>query len=480
MFLLVTSLMANTFLLPGYYKYRQMIAIEEAYYSMYSAVIEDPSAVYDVAQSVENKNTVRVFVIADTNTLSDADEPFLVYGSGQGFKFKMNVPVVQSYEKSPVIEDKTEMVPGAVIDGQTQMVPGTEYLRAMGAIHGDGNVDYYITIETTIEAISASVAISNTFQLYTGLFIIIISGVLILIFANRFLKPVLAVNQATKQMAKLDFSKRIMVTSKDEVGELAQNINVLSDELEGAITRLQTANTQLHQELVHREQIDKMRQEFISNVSHELKTPIALIMGYSEGLKVNVNEDDRDFYCDVIGDEAQKMNKMVRRLLYVAQLDSGAMQPEKTEFFINNVVDRCLNKHSILMKEKGVEAEVEASQDYLVEADIEQIEQVVSNYLTNALHHIDEHKKLRIRITEQEGRTRVSVYNSGNAVPEESLPRLWDSFYKVDKARTREYGGTGLGLYIVRTIMEAHQGAYGVRNVDDGVEFWFELPIVSE
>jgi len=281
-------------------------------------------------------------------------------------------------------------------------------------------------------------------------------------------------------MARLDFSQKIEVTSQDEVGELAQNINFLSRELESTISNLQKTNAQLQEELKHREQVDRMRQEFISNVSHELKTPIALIMGYAEGLKINVNEEDRDFYCDVIADEANKMNKMVRRLLYVAQLDSGAMQPEKTEFYIGDVVNRCLDKQSITLKEKDIQVEVDGEKNYLVEADLEQIEQVVTNYLTNALNHIDEKKKLRIRLSDHDGWVKVAVYNSGKAIPAESLPHLWESFYKVDKARTREYGGTGLGLYIVRTIIEAHQGGYGVRNIDEGVEFWFELPILPE
>lgn len=452
------SLLANNFLLPTYYEYRQEIAIKEAYASVVDTIKNDYEN-FSYNLSIIESRGMQVNV-ADENW-------FEIHGQRNFFMNAIGLPPKQYWTEEPDLYIRQDLK------------ARLNYMSVLGKLTVD-NATYYIIIDTPIETISASVGISNTFQLYTGLFLVVISGLLVLIFANRFLKPVLAVNQATKQMAKLDFSKRIKVTSNDEIGELAQNINILSDELEGAITRLQATNTQLQAELAHREQIDKMRQEFISNVSHELKTPIALIMGYTEGLKVNVNEDDRDFYCDVIGDEAQKMNKMVRRLLYVAQLDSGAMQPERTEFFINSVVDRCLNKHSILMKEKGVEAEVTAERDYLVDADIEQIEQVVSNYLTNALHHIDERKKLQIRITEQEGRVRVTVYNSGSAVPEESLPRLWDSFYKVDKARTREYGGTGLGLYIVRTIMEAHQGNYGVRNTEDGVEFWFELPIVSE
>jgi signal transduction histidine kinase len=220
-----------------------------------------------------------------------------------------------------------------------------------------------------------------------------------------------------------------------------------------------------------------MRKEFLNNVSHELKTPIALISGYAEGLKDNIAEDkeSRDFYCDVIIDESSKMNNMVRKLLTLNQLEFGNDQVTMERFDITQLVKGVISGMKLLIEDKGAEVTINTDEPVYVWGDEFKIEEVVTNYMSNALNHLDYDKKIDVRIIRENGLVRVSVFNTGNPIPEGDIDKIWDKFYKVDKARTREYGGSGIGLSIVKAIMESHNQQCGVKNYEDGVQFWFTL-----
>ena len=223
--------------------------------------------------------------------------------------------------------------------------------------------------------------------------------------------------------------------------------------------------------------LDDSRQEFVSNVSHELKTPIALIQGYAEGLTEGMCEDEesRNYYCEVIMDEANKMNKMVKQLLTLSSLESGSDRTVMERFDLTELIQGVINSARIMVQQAEAEVKFECSGPVWVWADEFKIEEVVTNYLSNAIHHAGGEKKIVIRITRDGDKVRVSVFNTGTPIPEEALPNLWMKFYKVDKARTREYGGTGIGLSIVKAIMDAHHESCGVENWENGVEFWFTL-----
>jgi two-component system sensor histidine kinase VanS len=303
-------------------------------------------------------------------------------------------------------------------------------------------------------------------------------GILVSGYTKKFTQPILELNQIAQNMARLDFTRTYPVKTMDELGQLGQSINSLSEQLGKSIHELQQANQKLEADNQYQKKLVEIRKEFISNVSHELKTPIALIQGYAEGLKLNVidNEEDKIFYSNVIMDEAAKMNKMVRELLDLSEIDSGCLRLEREVFDLVPLVERVCEKCHLIFKDKEIKPEIAKAPNALVNADIYRIEQVLVNYFNNAVGHVNDEKIIRISIRVEEGRVRTAVFNSGNPVPEEALEKIWHSFYKVDKARTRAYGGSGLGLSIVRAIMELHQSDFGVANRPGGVEFWFELP----
>lgn len=351
----------------------------------------------------------------------------------------------------------------------------SEYLVLVGVLeNGD-----MILMRTAVESIRESAAISNRFLLFAGA-AAIISSLLVAFFTTRHItKPLQQLTDISKRMVDLDFNAKYKSNRSNsyEVEELGNHINRLSENLERTISELKTANVELQDDIEKKIQIDEMRKEFLSNVSHELKTPLALIQGYAEGLQECINDDaeSREFYCDVIIDEADKMNRMVKKLLTLNQLEFGNDQVVMERFNMTELITGVANSTKILREQKNIRLELENPEEAWVWGDEFKVEEVITNYMSNAINHADGEKVIRVFYTRSEDKLRVSVFNTGQPIPEEDLDKIWVKFYKVDKARTREYGGSGIGLSIVKAIMDSFHQQCGVINHEDGVEFWMEL-----
>ena len=353
-----------------------------------------------------------------------------------------------------------------------------DYLEIWGAF----NTGYYFMMRIPMESIRDSVRTSNEFL---GYFIVIglaVSMILISWMSRKITTPLQELTELSKRMADLDFDAKYTSGGQNEIGQLGEHFNQMSETLERTISELKTANNQLQNDIEEKIQIDEMRKEFLSNVSHELKTPIALIQGYAEGLLEDVNSDpeSRKFYCDVIVDEAAKMNNMVKKLLTLNQLEAGNDVVSMERFDITALVHNYLQSADLLAKQNGISVHMDQTKEIYVWGDEFKIEEVLMNYFSNAVNHCEKEKVVEVKIEEMDGHARVSVFNTGMPIPEDSLPHLWEKFYKVDKARTREYGGSGIGLSIVKAIMESMNQKYGVINYENGVRFWFELELAGE
>ena len=303
-------------------------------------------------------------------------------------------------------------------------------------------------------------------------------GSIVVFFTTKMVtSPILKLANISERMSSLDFDAKYEGDAHDEIGILGNSMNILSDKLKETIGELKTANNELQKDIEEKIQIDELRKDFIANVSHELKTPIALIQGYAEGLTEGMAEEaeSRDYYCEVIMDEANKMNKMVRQLLTLTALEFGNDQISLERFDLTELIRGVLTASEILIQQKEAVIRFDRNSPVYVWADEFKIEEVVTNYLSNALNHLDGEKVIWIEIDECGNDVKVTVRNTGANIPQEELPNIWTKFYKVDKSRTREYGGSGVGLSIVKAIMESHHKKYGVKNVEDGVEFWFML-----
>ncbi len=334
-----------------------------------------------------------------------------------------------------------------------------------------------LILRIPLAAISENADIANHFMLFTGIISIILGSIWALIFSRKFTKPILELNSVAQNMANLDFTKRCSIMEENEIGELGNSINHLSNQLDNAISALYEKNQKLTEDIEKERKLEEMRKEFVSSVSHELKTPISLIQGYAEGLKENVIEDEenKNFYCEVIIDEAKKMDKLVKDLLNLSQIESGFFKLERCIFDLSFLIDQLVNKYKGIFEEKEIHLKVERKENIFVRADKIRIEQVLVNFINNAIHHVEYEKNISIKVVSKENKVRVFVFNSGDPIPKDALDKIWQSFYKVDKARTREYGGYGLGLSIVRGIQELHQNDFGVENMEGGVSFWFDV-----
>ncbi len=335
----------------------------------------------------------------------------------------------------------------------------------------------FVLIRTNMESMKDSVTIANRFLLFAGICVALLALLFMAFASGRIVRPIRQLSDIARRMSGLDFTTKYDVKSNDEIGELGESINHLSEKLEETISDLKSANNRLQSDIEEKKQADEIRKEFLANVTHELKTPIALISGYAEGLKDCINDDaeSKDFYCDVIIDEAGKMNTMVKKLLTLNQIEFGNQVVELKRFDICEVIRSVLNSSELLIRNKGVKLLVNAKGPMNVWADEYMIEEVFTNYLTNALNHCENEMIVDVKAEQKDGNVRISVFNTGKPIPEEDIDKIWIKFYKVDKARTREYGGSGIGLSIVKAIMDAHNKDFGVINHANGVEFWFEL-----
>ena len=348
-------------------------------------------------------------------------------------------------------------------------------------LYGKLDNGYSLYIRIPIAPIEESVRISNTTLVTIGLITILISAFAASVISRKFTEPILQLNDITKKMAKLDFEQKYRINdSDDEINELGRNINTMSDKLEATIKQLRETNSELEKDIEEKSKIDEMRKQFISDVSHELKTPIALIQGYAEGLIENVNTDDesRKFYAEVILDESNKMDVLVKQLLELMKLEYGKREFTDEKFDIVELINEVIRKCNVMLEENHIQVIFTKREPTYAYADDFYIEQVMTNYFTNAIKHAKEvngEKQIKITIQNVNDKIRVTVFNTGDKIPEEDLTRIWGRFYKVDDSRNRENSGSGIGLSIVKAIQNNYQNEYGVQNLSNGVEFYFDI-----
>lgn len=335
----------------------------------------------------------------------------------------------------------------------------------------------WLLVWVPMEDVGESVAQTRTWIFWLTIISLLITAWTAYMLAGKFIRPLTAMTRISENMARLDFSETLDVKGSDELALVSLSINKLSAQLDDAIQQLHRQNKQLESDIERERQLEQMRRAFVSNVSHELKTPIFLIQGYAEGLSHEIARDPekRAFYARVIMEETEKMDLLVKDLLQLSQLEAGALPTTLQTVQLTDLVRNVMDKLAPLTREKEIRLSCEVSDLPVVETDPLRVEQMLINFLNNAFNHADERKLVKVTVGQVRGNVRVTVFNTGAHIPEDKLELIWQSFFKVDANRTRAYGGTGLGLSIVRAIQQSLGRAYGVENVADGVEFWFEV-----
>ena len=351
-------------------------------------------------------------------------------------------------------------------------------------VKGELDNGYFVYIRISYTAINTNIRISSKIMVRVGLVLLIISSLFAILTSKSISRPIAKLTKITGKMANLDFTEKYRINDSNyEINQLGKNVNNVSDKLEDTINELREHNIKLQNDIEEKSEIDKMRKQFISDVSHELKTTIGLIQGYSEGLIENVNEDEesRRFYAEVIRDEAQKMDLLVKKLLELMKIEYKEKAFKDVEFDLSELVKAEIRRETVNFKNKGIDLELNIPEKIIVYADQDCIEQVVNNYLSNAIKYcekINNENKVEIKIEKtKKNKVRLYVYNTGRKIPKDYQNRIWGRFYKMDKSRNRDDGSTGLGLALVKAIMNNYENEFGVRNRGNGVEFYCDINI---
>ena len=449
-------------------KKRSLIHVYESVNQSYGVTAEE--TFLDRMQQLEERYSVKIDISGlygeyIYSTSSRTEESFVF----PGFQPRRNI--MWYYYDSDELERK-----GYTFTAVGGNVDDSEYIALIGRLSGGEQ----LIARVPAAAIEENRSFNLVFLSLSGLLALLLCLGLGYYVAGRFTKPLREMTRTANAVARMDFSKKVPETgTQDEMGQLASSINQMSDHLERSIRELREINQQLEAEIRKKQQIDDMRKEFIINVSHELKTPIALIQGYAEGLRVGISgsEEDKNYYCDTIIDEAKRMNQLVVQLLALSRLELGNTPLTCGDVELYDLAESVVSKTRVMWEEKQLVIDLSGVGDQTVYGDYEKLEQVVMNYMTNAIDHTPQGGRIVLRSEEDAQHYIFCVRNQGEPISEEEQHKIWDKFYKTDKARTRiTGGGTGIGLSIVRAVMNAHRGGCGVRNVEDGVEFYFTLP----
>ena len=464
-------IIVNNFALEKFYLYKKQNTLKSVYESL-NDYYKTPGQDNDLQTELEKLSIKNNFdiLIKDNNGIN-------LYTTNKNFSTVIGSinDILDKVQGGKELESNDNFT----IKKQRDSKNGLSYMMLSGKLENG----YFLYIRIPLNSIQDSVSISNNFLLMMAGFTILIASIMVTIVSRKFTEPILELNNIAKKMSNLDFSQKYKVTNaRDEINNLGRSINTMSDKLERTIKQLRSSNIELERDIEEKSKIDEMRKTFISDVSHELKTPIALIQGYSEGLLENVNNDEenRKFYAEVILDETNKMDKLVKQLLELMKLEYGKREFNNKEFNIVELEKEVIRKTNVMIEEKQAEIKFDENEDIIVFADDFYIEQVLTNYLTNAIKNVKEmygekYIKISNEINKEEQKVCIKVFNTGKQISEENLNRIWNRFYKADESRHREDGGTGIGLAFVKAIMSNYDNKYGVKNLENGVEFYFEL-----
>ncbi|WDV45571.1 HAMP domain-containing sensor histidine kinase [Clostridiaceae bacterium M8S5] len=475
--LTIIMVLVNTYIYPIYYTNTQ----KKLLYKYYSIINNNVSNSYTESLkdfiSIENRSNIDILIY------NNDDE--IYYSSRSYIKDELFDKILKPKPNKPSKNQKKLLRPPITITNQehvndyieyiwaNDIISGTKSLILTGKLDNGNNFD----LRLPLIPIEINISMSNNFILLTGILLLLIGITSAYYLSKSFTKPILQMNSATNKMKQLNFDTKCEVTTNDEIGQLACSINELSIELAKTINSLHATNKELKKEIHLKNKIDEKRKRLLNNVSHELKSPLSLMHGYAEGLKYDVanSANRRNFYCDVIIDESRKMNQLVQDLLDINQIEFGDIKLNKSSFDIVEFVDYILKKYQLQFNNNDIKLVYTPIDAIYVTADILKCEVILTNYINNAIQYVNNKKIIKINIIEKHEHVKIEIYNTCNPIEQTELEKLWESFYKIDTSRTRDYASFGLGLSVVKAIQVADNNKYGANLESDGITFWFEL-----
>jgi len=337
------------------------------------------------------------------------------------------------------------------------------------------------TIQAAIEGDSAD-QISRTFTKvfpYIIILILIISVLAAFFYSGILAKPIVNISSISKKMTALDMTWRCDIKRSDEIGVLADSLNEMAESLDKALRELKTANIKLQADIDWERLQEKRRRDFFAAISHELKTPVAVLKGELEGMICNVGKfKDRDTYLQEAFETAESIEKLVKEIMSLAKMNMEEMKLDIEETDISKLTEDCLKPYEHLASGKQISIREDIEADVFCRADYKNMKNVLSNIIGNAVNHSPEKAAINVAVKKSGSTGILSVENSGVHIDIEEIGRIFEPFYRVDKSRSRHTGGSGLGLYIVKTILDMHGFDYGMENTETGIQFKITFPIL--
>ena len=468
-FVIILTL-ANSTLLIKYFTFKQERLLADRSLDIYNMDFSNTDTLDDAVWQLKDKYNIETEIYNNKNgriiCTTRGSKMLDFHNSGMELHgFEMN------HEELEIISSK-EMSDGGVIQKATSKYTSEDFLvctRTKGDISAE--------VKLRISLLENSASVAGEFISIIAALCFVLSLVWVFIFARKFSAPISQMSEITGRMANLDFSKKVNVSRQDEIGLLGISINNLSDKLDVSLKELRETNEKLRGEIELERQLDVMRKAFVANVSHELKTPLSIISGYAEGLKLNINSDSKEEYCDTIIDEAERMNRLVLSILELSKYESAQTKLSPEAFDISVMSKDMLER--IFRERTEISVSSEIADNTLVVADRTQTEQIFKSFLENAASHVSEKGYVKISAREEKGRLKVFFENSGEKLNPEIMPRIWESFFRGDTSHSRSEGRFGLGLSIVSAIVRAQGEECGVFNTEKGVCFWFTCPLAE-
>lgn len=334
-----------------------------------------------------------------------------------------------------------------------------------------------LVLETILQNTKESIKFGSRFYAFSAFGAILLGLAFSYLISLKAALPLSKIRTIAKRIAISDYSLRFTSSRNDDIGEIGESLNELADKQRALEKKTALYESRIRQDIEKEKRSERKRQEFLSNVSHELKTPITVINSYAASLCSKATSDEGlKEYCRVIEDEAAKMMELVNELLEITKLDREEPMIKMVNFDLVSLVLNAQKRFEKDFSQKQINFVFCSEHESItVRGEPYRIDQVVTNLLSNAVKYALYDKGVAVKLIKGDKKTIVKVFNTGKGIPVDEMDKIWESFYRVDRTKKTEPGDTGLGLYIVKKVLLMHKSGFGVRNVSGGVEFWFDI-----
>lgn len=463
--IVISQTVFNLFLAKPYFVQKKISVIESSFYELSNNYSDNLNEVNTLAMDLQDTHSIKITLLKNSE---------IIYSNSRFEMERKNHRLSPDEIFNPDDISFSE-TPETVVMNEDEN--GMSTIRLTGKFSYN-NEDINVVMSLPIASIDNSVSMFMQVSMIISAFALFIGIIISIMLSKSITSPITSVEKVAQSLSNLDFSEYADESvSSRELSNLAVSINAMSYKLQNSIEQLQIANKALQKDIDYQKQIEKLRREFIANVSHEMKTPLGLLQIYTENLKNNIDDIDKDYYCDVIIEETNNLNEMVKSMLDISSIESGLSKMSFKTFDLSELCSQTISKFSPVFQDYTVCVCIERK--ISIDGDKKYLEQAIKNYISNAVNHTQKGNKIEISLINQNDTVLFSVENQGKHIDDADISNIWDAFYKSDKARTRTNNNVGLGLYIVKTVIDRHSGKYGVENTPNGVKFYFSLPIQS-